>query len=170
RWWCRRCRGGGRQQRGGQGNLVPHLASPVRGRARPPVRGGVRTAAPKGDAEPVTAAPRGRLPLPTTLTLTSGAPPERRGRRTRPAGRGTGMCGVFRGGRMPPRKIPPAPRTRCAAPGAQAGCVSLRQVSLHKQRKVARAVTARKLLILMSGEPEQQAGQDPPYNPSQRPT
>src|SRR5690606_30601312 len=48
--------------------------------------------------------------------------------------------------------------------------VSLRQASLHKQRKVARAVTARKLLILMSGEPEQQAGQDPPYNPSQRPT
>src|SRR3546814_9868062 len=32
------------------------------------------------------------------------------------------MRGVFRGGRMPPRKIPPAPRTRCAAPGAQAGC------------------------------------------------
>src|SRR3546814_5500923 len=32
------------------------------------------------------------------------------------------MCGVFRGGRMPPRKIPPAPRTRCAAPGAKAGC------------------------------------------------
>src|SRR3546814_606172 len=59
------------------------------------------------------------------------------------------MCGVFRGGRMPPRKIPPAPRTRCAAPGAKAGCVSLRQVSLHKQRKVARAVTARKLLILI---------------------
>src|SRR5690606_32132186 len=43
------------------------------------------------------------------------------------------------------------------------GVLSLRQVSLHKQRKVARAVTARKLLILMSGEPEQQAGQDPPY-------
>src|SRR3546814_14366942 len=45
--------------------------------------------------------------------------------------------------------IPPAPRTRCKAPGAKAGCVSLRQVSLHKQRKVARAVTARKLLILI---------------------
>src|SRR5690606_39496287 len=29
---------------------------------------------------------------------------------------------------------------------------SLRQVSLHKQRKVARAVTARKLLILMSAK------------------
>src|SRR5690606_8388447 len=32
------------------------------------------------------------------------------------------------------------------------GVLSLRQVSLHKQRKVARAVTARKLLILMSAE------------------
>src|SRR3546814_6043988 len=32
------------------------------------------------------------------------------------------MCGVFREGRMPSRKIPPAPRTRCAAPGAKAGC------------------------------------------------
>src|SRR3546814_12205480 len=32
------------------------------------------------------------------------------------------MCGVFRGGRMPPRKIPPAPRTRCTASGAEAGC------------------------------------------------
>src|SRR3546814_5788334 len=39
------------------------------------------------------------------------------------------------------------PRTRCNAPGAKAGCVSLRQVSLHTQRKVTRAVTARKLLI-----------------------
>src|SRR3546814_10426051 len=38
------------------------------------------------------------------------------------------------------------PRTRCEASGAKSGCVSLRQVSLHKQRKVARAVTARKLL------------------------
>src|SRR5690606_1675790 len=42
------------------------------------------------------------------------------------------------------------------------GVLSLRQVSLHKQRKVARAVTARKLLSLMSGVPGQQAGQDPP--------
>src|SRR3546814_7229620 len=32
------------------------------------------------------------------------------------------MCGVFRGGRMPSRKIPPAPRTRRNAPGAKAGC------------------------------------------------
>src|SRR5690606_38772067 len=60
-----------------------------------------------------------------------------------PQGRRTGMCGVFRRGRMPLRKIPPASRTRRAAPGAEAGCVSLRQVSLHKQRKVARALSAR---------------------------
>src|SRR3546814_17513442 len=32
------------------------------------------------------------------------------------------MCGVFREGRMPSRKIPPAPRTRCNAPGSKAGC------------------------------------------------
>src|SRR5690606_27116113 len=32
------------------------------------------------------------------------------------------MCGVFREGRMPSRKIPPAPRTRCEASGAKAGC------------------------------------------------
>src|SRR5690606_17968024 len=154
------------------------------------------------------------------LDLDLRAPPKRRSRRTRPAGRRTWMRGVFRAGRMPPRKIPPAPRTRCAASGAQAGCaffapgffaqakkggsrrhgakalelavavaiaklkkdqgqlaalaphppsghllpqageglklyrtrrrgaLSLRQVSLHKQRKVARAVTARKLLTL----------------------
>src|SRR5690606_13195568 len=35
---------------------------------------------------------------------------------------------------------------------AGGGVLSLRQVSLHKQRKVARAVTARKPLILMSAE------------------
>src|SRR5690606_37665605 len=86
---------------------------------------------------------RQRRLLPLILILKFGAPPKRRSRRTRPAGRRTWMCGVFRGGRMPPRKIPPAPRTRSAAEGAQAGCVSLRQVSLHKQRKVARALSAR---------------------------
>src|SRR5690606_18233345 len=63
-----------------------------------------------------------------------------------PQGRRTGMCGVFRRGRMPLRKIPPASRTRRNAPGAEAGCVSLRQVSLHKQRKVARALSARNAL------------------------
>src|SRR5690606_14361507 len=49
-----------------------------------------------------------------------------------------------------------------ADPVRRRGVLSLRQVSLHTQRKVARAVTARKPLILMSREPEQQAGQDPP--------
>src|SRR3546814_16410025 len=43
---------------------------------------------------------------------------------------------------------------RLREPGAtrraqRRGVLSLRQVSLHKQRKVARAVTARKLLILI---------------------
>src|SRR5690606_7267339 len=56
------------------------------------------------------------------LPLTFGAPPKRRSRWTRPAGRRTWMCGVFREGRMPSRKIPPAPRTRCEASGAKAGC------------------------------------------------
>src|SRR5690606_7503354 len=42
------------------------------------------------------------------------------------------------------------------------GVCSLRRGSLHKHRKVTRAVTARKPLILMSGEPEQQAGHGPP--------
>src|SRR5690606_41969821 len=65
-----------------------------------------------------------------------------------PAGRRAWMRGVFRRGRMPLRKIPPAARTRCAAPGAEAGCVSLRQVSLHKQRKVARALSARNAVEL----------------------
>src|SRR5690606_8135439 len=46
---------------------------------------------------------------------------------------------------------------RLRGPGAQhrarrRGVLSLRQVSLHKQRKVARAVTARKPLILMSAK------------------
>src|SRR5690606_35726544 len=46
---------------------------------------------------------------------------------------------------------------RLREPGAQhrarrRGVLSLRQVSLHKQRKVARAVTARKLLILVSAK------------------
>jgi hypothetical protein len=40
------------------------------------------------------------------LILTFGAPPQRRSRRAKPAGRRTGMCGVFREGRMPSRKIP----------------------------------------------------------------
>src|SRR5690606_31273760 len=55
--------------------------------------------------------------------LTFGAPPERRRRRTRPRRGAAHGCAVFFvEASMPPRKIPPAPRTRCAAPGAQAGC------------------------------------------------
>src|SRR5690606_15002335 len=62
------------------------------------------------------------------------------------------MCGVFRGAGCPLGKS-----RRLRGPGAthrarRRGVLSLRQVSLHKQRKVARAVTARKLLILMSAE------------------
>src|SRR5690606_5786775 len=56
---------------------------------------------------------------------------------------------------------------RLREPGAthrarRRGVLSLRQLSLHKQRKVARAVTARKLLILISAKPKQKAGQDAP--------
>src|SRR3546814_19962631 len=41
----------------------------------------------------------GLLSLLLTLNLTFGAPPKRRSRRIRPAGRRTWMCGVFRAGR-----------------------------------------------------------------------
>src|SRR5690606_12902514 len=182
---------------------------------------------------------RGRLRVRVRLLLRFGAPAGPARRRTRRRGGAAHGCAAFSAeASMPPRKIPPAPRTRCAAPGAQAGVcflcagflctskerwlapsrresswtcrgcchcqakkdqgqlaalaphppsghlppqageglklyrarrrgvLSLRQVSLHKQRKVARAVTARKLLILMSGVPGQQAGQDPPYGAS----
>src|SRR3546814_20199925 len=62
------------------------------------------------------------MPLPLILNLTfrdpsAAAEPADKN----PQGRRTWMCGVFRGGRMPPRKIPPAPRPRCKAPGAKAG-------------------------------------------------
>src|SRR5690606_33679592 len=64
-----------------------------------------------------------RLPLPLPLILLFGAPPERRRRRTRPRrGAAHGCAAVSARASMPSRKIPPAPRTRCAAPGAQAGC------------------------------------------------
>src|SRR5690606_36900398 len=179
---------------------------------------------------------RGRLRVRVRLLLRFGAPAGPARRRTRRRGGAAHGCAAFSAeASMPPRKIPPAPRTRCAAPGAQAGvcflcagflCTSkerwlapsrresswtsrgcchcqakkdqgqlaalaphppsghlppqageglklyrarrrgvltLRQISLHKQRKVAGAVTARKLLILMSAVPGQQAGQDPPY-------
>src|SRR3546814_4208696 len=59
----------------------------------------------------------GLLSLLLTLNLTFGAPPKRRSRRIRPAGRRTWMCGGFREGRMAFRKIAPVPRTRRTAPG-----------------------------------------------------
>src|SRR3546814_5274009 len=61
---------------------------------------------------------------------------------------------------------------RLRGPGAQhrarrRGVLSLRQVSLHKQRKVARAVTARKLLkLLMFMSPDSTqtlTGLEPPH-------
>src|SRR5690606_39316454 len=71
--------------------------------------------------------------------LTFGAPPERRGRRTRPAGRRTWMCGVFRAGRMPARKIQPAPRTRCVSTGRAGGVCFLcaRFLCTSKERWLA---------------------------------
>src|SRR5690606_32848916 len=46
---------------------------------------------------------------------------------------------------------------------AGGGCFLCARFLCTSKEKVARAVTARKPLILMSGEPEQLAGQDPPY-------
>src|SRR5690606_4134345 len=85
------------------------------------------------------------------LALISGAPAERRSRRTRPGRGAAHECAAFSAGPgWPFRKS-----RRLRGPDAQRrarrrGVLSLRQVSLHKQRKVARAVTARKLLILIS--------------------
>src|SRR5690606_26938072 len=94
-----------------------------------------------------------RPPLPLTLTLTSKAPPERRRRRTRPRRGAAHGCAAF----SARTGCPLGKSRRLRGPGAQhrarrRGVLSLRQVSLHKQRKVARAVTARKLLILMSAK------------------
>src|SRR5690606_3622381 len=87
------------------------------------------------------------------LILTSGAPPERRRRRARPRRGAAHGCAAFsaEAGCLLGKS------RRLRGPGAKhrarrRGVLSLRQVSLHKQRKVARAVTARKLLILMSAE------------------
>src|SRR5690606_33799405 len=92
------------------------------------------------------------LPLPLILPLTFGAPPERRGRRTRPEGRRAWMRGVFRGGRMPPRKIPPAPRTRCKAPGAQAGCAFFAPGFFAQAKKGGSRRHGAKALVLMSAK------------------
>src|SRR5690606_16129240 len=91
------------------------------------------------------------LPLPLILPLTFGAPPERRGRRIRPRRGAAHGCAAF----SAEAGCVLGKSRRLRGPGAQhrarrRGVLSLRQVSLHKQRKVARAVTARKPLILMS--------------------
>src|SRR3546814_1765185 len=60
------------------------------------------------------------MPLPLILNLTFRDPSAAAEAADKnPQGRRTWMCGVFRGGRMPPRKIPPAPRTRCKAPRSE---------------------------------------------------
>src|SRR5690606_3353852 len=61
--------------------------------------------------------------------------------------------------RFPQGGMPFGKSRRLRGPGAQhrarrRGVLSLRQVSLHKQRKVARAVTARKPLILSATAPK----------------
>src|SRR5690606_4274855 len=104
------------------------------------------------------------LPMPLILILililTSGAPPKRRSRRTRPAGRRAWMRGVFRGGRMPPRKIPSAPRTRCAAPGAKAGCAFFAPGFFAQAKKGGSRRHGAKALDLDFSEPA--GGRDPP--------
>src|SRR5690606_1636135 len=89
------------------------------------------------------------LPLPLILPLTFGAPPERRGRRIRPRRGAAHGCAAF----SAEAGCVLGKSRRLRRPGAQhrarrRGVLSLRQVSLHKQRKVARAVTARKPLNL----------------------
>src|SRR5690606_42139369 len=70
------------------------------------------------------------------------------------------MCGVFRGGRMPPRKIPPAPRTRCNAPGAKAGCAFFAPGFFAQAKKGGSRRHGAKALDPDFGEPA--GGQDPP--------
>src|SRR5688572_12123809 len=101
------------------------------------------------------------LPLPLILILISGALRSGGAGGSDPQGAAQG-CAAFsaRAG------CPLGKSRRLREPDAKRrarrrGVLSLRQVSLHKQRKVARAVTARKLLILISAEPERQAGQNP---------
>src|SRR5690606_21086109 len=58
-----------------------------------------------------------------------------------PQGRRTRMCGVFRAGFDARSENPAGPADPVQSTGrAGRGVLSLRQVSLHKQRKVARAV------------------------------
>src|SRR5690606_6653832 len=81
-----------------------------------------------------------------------------------PQGRRAWMRGVFRGGRMPARKIPPAPRTRCAAPGAQAGGAFFAPGFFAQAKKGGSRRHGAKALALDVGE--RAAGQDPPYGAS----
>src|SRR3546814_13045333 len=57
----------------------------------------------------------------------------------------------FPRGQDAPRNIPPAPRTRCNAPGAKAGRVSLRHGPLLSPRKDRHSVVLGKL-VLTRGE------------------
>src|SRR5690606_20502732 len=67
---------------------------------------------------------------------------------------------------------PASGRRAGTAPGAQTGVCSLRRASFHKQRKVARAVTARKPLILMRLQQEdiKRSSLPPPPHPALRAT
>src|SRR5690606_5077491 len=81
-----------------------------------------------------------------------------------PQGRRAGMRGVFRAGRMPARKIPPAPRTRCAAPGAQAGGAFFAPGFFAQAKKGGSRRHGAKAFDLDVGG--RAAGQDPPYEAS----
>src|SRR5690606_34583706 len=62
---------------------------------------------------------------------------------------------------MPARKIPPAPRTRCKAPGAQAGGAFFAPGFFAQAKKGGSRRHGAKALDLDVGE--RAAGQDPPY-------
>src|SRR3546814_2375950 len=70
------------------------------------------------------------------------------------------MCGVFRGGRMPTRKIPPAPRTGFEASGAQAGFAFFAPGFCAQAKKVGSRRRGAKALDL--GLRQQQWEQDTP--------
>src|SRR3546814_7075001 len=78
------------------------------------------------------------------------------------------MCGVFREGRMPSRKIPPAPRTRCNAPGAKAGCAFFAPGFFAQAKKGGSRRHGAKAFDLcvaarQEGEQEQLAALAPPH-------
>src|SRR5690606_4046507 len=105
---------------------------------------------------------RRSAPLPSPLPLTFGAPPERRRRRTRPRRGAAHGCAAFSArASMPARKIPPAPRTRCAAPGAQDGGAFFAPGFFAQAKKGGSRRHGAKAFDLDVGE--RAAGQDPPY-------